>query len=300
MRNLEITHLRYFVAVAEELSFSRAATRLHMSQPPLSQRIKALEDELGVQLLARNRRDVQLTEAGKIFLNESRYILDYLGHAVGATVKAGTRDAGGLKIGFVTSALFHLLPLIKARLAARFPDVQMIVHDLSSKDQVEALLQERLDIGVIHSCPTIAGLNKFPIYSEPFALAIPQGHELASRSSIEAADLEKYPLIGFSRETSPSLHDAQMACCLAKGFRPNLAHLARTPLAIFQLIKLGMGISLVPKAYSRTTYPGVAFKDLEDSAGHLHLYVVWKEKMKSSLTRKVIDEVMLHRFTELR
>ncbi|WP_176464002.1 LysR substrate-binding domain-containing protein [Bordetella genomosp. 11] len=299
MRNVEITHLRYFVAVAEELSFSRAATRLHMSQPPLSQRIKALEDELGVQLLARNRRDVQLTEAGKIFLNESRYILEYLGHAVGATVKAGSRDAGGLKIGFVTSALIHLLPLIKARLSARFPDVQMIVHDMSSKSQVEALLHEELDIGVIHSCPTVAGLNKFPIYSEPFVLALPHGHELAGLPCIEAADLEKHPLIGFSREASPSLHDAQMACCLAKGVRPHLVHQARTPLAIFQLIQLGMGISLVPKAYSRATYPGVVFKDLRESAGHLHLYVVWKDGVKSGLTRKVIDEVMLHRFSEL-
>ncbi|OZI23819.1 LysR family transcriptional regulator [Bordetella genomosp. 9] len=299
MRNVEITHLRYFVAVAEELSFSRAATRLHMSQPPLSQRIKALEDELGVQLLARNRRDVQLTEAGKIFLNESRHILEHLGQAVGATIRAGTSDGGGLKVGFVTSALFHLLPLIKARLAARFPDVQMLVHDMSSRDQVEALLQERLDVGVIHACPAVAGLNKFPVYSEPFVLALPQGHELAGLQSIEAVDLEKYPLIGFSRETSPSLHDAQMACCLSKGMRPSLVHQVRTPLAIFQLIQLGMGISLVPKAYSRSTYPGVVFKDLKESAGHLHLYVVWKDGVKSALTRKVIDEVMLHRFTEL-
>lgn len=292
MRNIELRHLRYFVAVAEELSFSKAATRLHMSQPPLSQQIKALEDDLGVQLLERNRRGVYLTEAGKVFLNESRQILANMGSAVGATIRAAARDGGSLKLGLVTSALFHVLPTIQIRLAARFPDVELSIYDQSSRDQVEAILQERLDIGIVHSCPAVSGLNKLPIYSEPFVLVLPEGHELQKLHSIGVAQLEGHRLIGFSREYAPSLYDAQMACCLAKGFRPNLVHHTRTPLAIFQLIRLGMGISLVPRPYSLSTYPGIVFKDLDDSAGHLHLYAIWKEQVSSELVQKVVEDLM--------
>jgi len=216
-----------------------------------------------------------------------------LGAAVGATIKAAANEGGSLKIGFVTSALFHLLPTIQARLATRFPDVELSIYDMSSRDQVEAIQQERLDVGIIHSCPAVSGLNKLPVYSEPFVLVLPEGHELQESRSIGVAQLEGYRLIGFSREHSPSLYDAQMACCLAKGFRPDLVHHARTPLAIFQLIRLGMGISLVPRPYSRSTYPGIVFKNLDDSAGHLHLYAIWKEQVTSELVRKVIEDLML-------
>jgi len=296
MRNIEFRHLRYFVAVAEELSFSKAAVRLHMSQPPLSQQIKALEDDIGVQLLERTRREVHLTEAGKIFLNESRRMLSSLNNAVGATVKAAAIDGGAVKIGFVTSALFHVLPTILRRVERECPEIELSILDMSSRNQVEALLQERLDIGIIHSTPAISGLNKIPIYSEPFTLVLPEGHELETSLTIDAADLEKYRLIAFSREYSPSLYDAQMACCLAKGFRPQLVHQARTPFTIFQLVRLGLGISLVPKPYARTSFPGVVFKELDNSAGHLHIYAVWRDEVSSDLVRKVIEKVMCDLF----
>jgi len=292
MRNLEIRHLRYFVAVAEELSFSKAATRLHMSQPPLSQQVKALEDGLGVRLFDRSRREVHLTEAGKILLAESKAILNSLNKAVSTTVRAASSDSGNVKIGFVTSAMFHVLPTILGRISSRLPGLDISVYDMSSRDQVEALLLERLDIGVIHSCPAVSGLNKVPIYTEPFILALPAGHELEQVASITASQLEQYPLIGFSREHAPSLYDAQVACCLAKGFRPNLVHHARTPFTIFQLIRLGLGISLVPKPYSRSSFPGVVFKELGGSAGQLHLFAVWRDDVSSELVKKVVEGIM--------
>lgn len=298
MHGPEIRHLRYFVAVAEELSFSKAAVRLHMSQPPLSQQIKALEDDLGVQLLERSRREVRLTEAGKIFLNESRTILASLRSAVGATIRAAEADGGNVKIGFVTSALLDVLPSLLARMSKSFPEIELSVYDMSSRDQVEALMQERLDIGIVHSIPAIAAFNKLPIYSEPFILAIPEGHELEKEEKITAADLEKYRIIGFSREHSPSLYDAQLACCLAKGFRPTLVHQARTPFTVFQLIRSGLGISIVPKPYSRLPFPGIVFKDVDNSAGHLHLYAVWRDEISSELIKKVIRQVMYEPFVE--
>jgi len=299
MHGPEIRHLRYFVAVAEELSFSKAAIRLHMSQPPLSQQIKALEDDLGVQLLERSRREVQLTEAGKIFLNESRSILASLRSAVGATIRAAAADGGNIRIGFVTSALLQVLPILLARVSKRFPEIELSIYDMSSRDQVDALMQERLDIGIVHSIPAIAAFNKLPIYSEPFILAIPAGHELEQEEKITAADLEKYRIIGFSREHSPSLYDAQLACCLAKGFRPTLVHQARTPFTVFQLIRSGLGISIVPKPYSRLPFPGIVFKDVDNSAGHLHLYAVWRDEISSELIKKVIRQVMYEPFVDL-
>lgn len=298
MHSPEIRHLRYFVAVAEELSFSKAAVRLHMSQPPLSQQIKALEDDLGVQLLERSRREVRLTEAGKIFLNESRNILANLRSAVGATIRAAAVDGGNIRIGFVTSALLQVLPIVLDRVSKDFPDIELSIYDMSSRDQVDSLMQERLDIGIVHSIPAISTFNKLPIYSQPFILAIPAGHELEHAEKITAAELEKHRIIGFSRDHSPSLYDAQLACCLAKGFRPTLVHQARTPFTVFQLIRSGLGISIVPKPYSRLPFPGIVFKDVDNSAGHLHLYAIWRDEVSTELVRKVIRQVMYEPFAD--
>lgn len=292
MRHLEIRHLRYFVAVAEELSFSKAALRLHMSQPPLSQQIKALEEGMGVQLFDRSRREVHLTEAGRVFLIESKRILSSLEQAVGLSVRAASVDAGKLRVGLVTTALFHLLPAIHKRVAQQFPAIELNIYDMSSRDQIEAIQRGRLDIGIVHSCTEVSGINKIPLFTEPFVLALPAGHELASEIAIDTATIEKYPLIAFSRDYAPSLYDAQLACCLARGFRPNLVHSARSAFTIFLLIRQGFGISLVPKLYSKVTVPGVVFKTLEEGAGHLNLFAIWSEANASDLISRVIENIM--------
>lgn len=281
------------MAVAQELSFSKAAIKLHMSQPPLSQQIKALEESMGVQLLDRSRREVHLTEAGKVFLVECKAILSSLQQAVGVSVRAASLDAGKIRVGFVTTALIHILPSLHARISTRFPEVELSIYDMSSRDQIEGILAGRLDIGIIHSCPDTSGVNKVPVYSEPFVLAVPEGHALATDGPLDASTLEKYPLIGFSRDHSPSLYDAQVACCLARGFRPNLVHSVRTPFSVFQLIRLGLGISLVPRPYAKSNIPGVVFRELDGSTGHLHLYVVWKDSHVPDLVNKVVEGIML-------
>lgn len=289
MRNVEIRHLRYFVAVAEELSFSKAAVRLHMSQPPLSQQIKILEENMGVQLLERSRRHVHLTEAGRVFLAESKNILNNLKHAVGRTVRTASVASGQIRVGFVTTALFHALPIVQARIATSFPDLTLVVYDLSTRNQIDRLIQGHLDIGIVHSCSAPSEINKVLIFTEPFVLAVPKGHELDSDITLTAEIIEKHPIIGFSNEQSPSLYDAQLACCLAKGFRPNLVHSARTPFAIFQLIRLGFGISLVPRFYATSGVSGIVFRELDGSTGNLHLHAVWNENNYSELTDAIVE-----------
>lgn len=248
---------------------------------------------MGVQLFDRSRREVHLTEAGRVFLVECKAILSSLQRAVGVSIRAASLDAGNVRVGFVTTALIHVLPSILSRIGSRFPEVELSIYDMSSRDQIEAILGGQLDIGIIHSCPDASGINKVPVYSEPFVLALPQGHALAADVALDATTLEKFPIIGFSRDHSPSLYDAQVACCLARGFRPNLVHSVRTPFSVFQLIRLGLGISLVPRPYAKSNIPGVVFRDLDGSTGHLHLYAVWKDDHASDLVNKVVEGIML-------
>jgi DNA-binding transcriptional LysR family regulator len=156
---MDIRQLRYFVTVAEELNFSRAATKLHMSQPPLSQQIKALEEEMVVMLFLRTRREVKLTDAGKVFLRESRSVLAHLQAAVDTTLKTAKGDIGELRLGMATSAVFHVMPKILERLQAQFPQVNVAVTDMGSRDQIRAVLQDKIDIGIIHEQPHIEGLR---------------------------------------------------------------------------------------------------------------------------------------------
>ncbi|MGN6660632.1 MAG: LysR family transcriptional regulator, partial [Achromobacter mucicolens] len=150
---MDMRQLRYFVTVAEELSFRRAAEKLNISQPPLSQHVKSLEEEMGVQLLQRTRREVRLTPAGQAFLRETRILLDQMRTAVNAAVRAGNDDSGVLRVGVATSALFHLVSVIQRQVAAEFPGVTLSLVDMVSAEQVRAVSLGLLDAGIVHARP---------------------------------------------------------------------------------------------------------------------------------------------------
>lgn len=289
---MELRQIRYFVMVAEELNFSRAAERLHMSQPPLSLQIKALEEEMGVELLQRTRREVHLTDAGRVFLAECRSIMDQLRAAVSTTVRTAEGELGTLKLGMVTSGIFHVLPEILRRMADRFPTIEITVTDMSSRDQADAIMQGKLDIGIVHAIPAQAGLTKSPIYAEPFSIVLPDQHPLASRPDLRLADLEGQPFVAFSRERAPALFDAIVASCQEAGFSPLITHTARNPLTVFQMVRLGLGISLVPRSYANAGVDGVRFRSFEGSSNELRLYAIWREHNVSELVRRIVVAVM--------
>lgn len=289
---MDMKQLRYFVMVAEELSFSRAAERLHISQPPLSQHIKLLEEEIGTQLLHRTRREVKLTDAGAVFLRESRLILGQMRTAVGATVLAAQNDAGILRLGVATSAIFHVLPTFLDLLRQEFPIVEVSVRDMQSQDQVSAVSHGQLDIGLVHRQPDRSKLKRMPIYRENYIAVLPQNHPLADKTDFCLADLTDEAMIALSREHGPAVFDAIVASCYEAGFSPNFKHTARNPLTIFQMVRLGFGVALVPSSYAASAYPGVRFRELPPMTGKVHVEAIWNEKQASPLTLKIVERIL--------
>lgn len=289
---MDIRQLRYFVTVAEELNFSRAATKLHMSQPPLSQQIKALEEEMGVVLFLRTRREVKLTDAGKVFLRESRSVLAHLQAAVDTTLKTAKGDIGELRLGMATSAVFHVMPKILERLQAQFPKVNVAVTDMGSRDQIRAVFQEKIDIGIIHEQPHIEELAALPIFTEPFSLAIPSGHAFAARTDIPLGEMRDQAFVTFSREYAPALFDSFIAACGEAGFSPKIAHTARHALTIFQMVSLGLGSAFVPSSFARSAVPGVVYRKLDQVQQRVRICAIWNPKNPSDVVANVIRGIL--------
>jgi len=289
---MDLRQLKYFVTVAEELSFVRAAQRLHMSQPPLSQQIKALEEELGVELLSRTRREVKLTEAGRVFLAESRELLEKAQAVAHRTRQAGGGEQATLRVGMATSALFHVLPALLDRVRARLPGVSMTITDMNSDEQVRSLTVDRIDLGFIHARPDIRGLARCNVVVDTFAVALPASHALASRADLTLRDLQAESMVAFSREHAPALFDALIASCQHEGFSPRIAHVARHPASVLQMVQLGLGVSIVPRAYSAHAPTNVVFRQLPSLGARLKIDALWREGNPAPGLRRVIDDVL--------
>jgi len=289
---MDLRQLKYFVTVAEELSFVRAAQRLHMSQPPLSQQIKALEEELGVELLSRTRREVKLTAAGRVFLAESRELLDKAQGVAHRTRQAAGGEHATLRVGMATSALFHVLPTLLERVKANLPGVSMTITDMNSDEQIRSLTVDRIDLGFIHARPDTRGLARCQVVTDTFALALPAGHTLADRADLALRDLQDHPMVAFSREHAPALFDALIASCQQEGFSPRIAHVARHPASVLQMVQLGLGVSIVPHGYSAHASPAVAFRHLPEMAARLKIDAIWREGNPAPGLRRVVDDVL--------
>ncbi|MGY2922532.1 LysR substrate-binding domain-containing protein [Bradyrhizobium sp. USDA 3262] len=229
---MELRHLRYFVALGEELNFTRAAERLHIAQPPLSQQIRQLEDELGVTLLQRNSRPVRLPEAGELLLARARALLANFETAVADTRRVGRGQAGKLAIGFVGSAMFAGLPDLIGSYRDACPDVELVLDEMLAAEIAEALRRRRIDVGFAR--PALlpeAGLAQRLILEEPYVAALPRAHPLAERDDIALAELSDDAFVLYPARPEPSVTGLIVAACQAAGFTPRLAqevlHLSR-------------------------------------------------------------------------
>src|SRR5262245_26460331 len=224
---MELRHLRYAIAVAEELHFGRAAERLHMSQPPLSQQIQQMEQELGVKLFERTKRSVKLTAAGQTFVAEARSILKHMTNAAKATIRAGHGELGTLTVGTVTSTdsgFYKVLVDILQRFAERYPDVHLGLRTLSVAQQVHDLKEDRLTVGFVTlpvDDPLLCVKN---VHFEPLVVALPAKHPLASQRRIKARALAREPLIAFPRQMNPGYVDSVIAYFQKAGCPVNIAH----------------------------------------------------------------------------
>lgn len=292
--NLELRQLRYFVTVAEELHFGHAATRLHMTQPPLSQAIQALEALLGAALFLRNRRGVALTPAGAALLPEARRMLAEAAGFPELVQRAAAGASGRLVLAFVTSADYSVLPPFLRAYRTAFPAVEIVLQEATSDVQLDDLLHARIDCGLlIPPLPEKArvALDYRKVLDEPLILAAPAGlAALAGPGPVRLQDLPALPLIIFPRKISPALHDAILSCFAAAGVTPVIGQEAIQMQTIVGLVSAGMGLALVPQSVSNLMRPGVEYRSLAAPTALVETGLAWRRDNASPV---------LHGFLEL-
>lgn len=290
---MDIRQLRYFVAVAEALNFSQAARRLNMSQPPLSQQVRAMEDELGARLLDRNRRSVRLTEPGRLFLAQARAILAQLDDAGDTVRRAARGEAGEIRIAFTGSVpMFAPFPRFIQAFREQFPAVRVEMGHLSSGAQLQALADRRIDAGFLrpsHQFSPGALVETRTIWEDELTAVLPAGHRLArARGGVKPADLADEPFILFPRGIGCGLHDHVMGLCSQAGFAPRLAQEAREGVTILALVAAGTGISILPDTYRNASIPGVVHKPLATADRKSRLLLAWRRDDRSPLLSRFL------------
>jgi len=286
---MELRHLRYFVAVAEELHFGRAAARLRVAQPALSQQIKQLEAELGVMLLARTKRRVALTEPGRLFLPEARRTLVHAAAAADVARRAAEGHAGRLRIGYVDSALWGVFPAVLGAYRETHPAVHLSLLERLPAQQLAGLRSGDLDVGIGPTSPTERGLDAELLSEDRIMLSLPAAHRLAAREAIELPDLAEEPWVLVNARTPSRLRDAAIAACVRAGFTPRVAQEARQLDALVALVSAGLGVTFVPSTAERMPRAGVAFRPLRGVDLTFRLYAVWRRGETPPTVRSFLD-----------
>ncbi len=288
--SLELRQLRYFVTVAEELHFGRAAARLHMTQPPLSQAIQGLEALLATALFVRSRRSVALTPAGAALLPEARRLLAQADELPELVRAAAAGESGRLALAFVSSADYSVLPPFLRSYRAAFPQVQIVLQEATSDIQVDDLLHNRIDAGLlIPPLPDKARLelDYLKLLEEPLILALPSG--LTKNAALSLKDAPHLPLIIFPRPIAPALHDAILGCFTAAGLTPEIGQQAIQMQTIVSLVSAGMGMALVPQSVSNLMRPGVDYRQLLDSTPLVETGCAWRRDNPSPVLQGFLE-----------
>lgn len=290
---MELRHLRYFVAVAEELHFGRAAKRLCITQQPLSRQIKDLEEELGVELFYRTKRTVRLTEVGAIFLAETRKTLQQADRAVELVQQASQGKIGRITVGFTGSALNILLPTIVRQFKQLYPQVDLTLKRMQTPEQVEALNNGQIDLGLLHPPVDDNTLVLETIYQEKLIVALPDNHPLAKDISepISLQQLANESFVLFPRHIGSVLYDRIINLCQQAGFSPNVIQEAIPQQTILGLVAAGIGISLIHSSARTLGRNGVVFRDLIESTPILETAVAWNSQATNPVLSSFVEIV---------
>jgi DNA-binding transcriptional LysR family regulator len=291
---MELRHLRYFVALADELHFGRAALRLGISQPPLSQQIKALEDGLGARLFDRTNRRVALTQAGRMFLGEARATLAQADRAAQVARRAQRGELGELRIGMFPSA--PLIPIVgRSILAFRrgFPDVQLSLNEFESRQQIQALAEGREHIAIIRgaSAPALGPeLVATELLRERLVVVMPADHRLARRrGALPLAMLADESFVFYGSRMGTALPTQVLALCRAAGFDPRISQVASANATILGLVAVGLGIAIVPEAMSLLRHDAVVVRAIADPAAITAVWILCRRDDRSPLIQAFFD-----------
>ncbi len=288
---MELRHLRYFLALAEELHFGRAARQLSISQPPLSVAIRQLEAAVGAPLFERNSKAVRLTAAGQTLQASAGTLLRDAEEALLEARRVAQGSAGRLRIGFVGAMLYRGLPQALTRFQAAHPAVRVTLTELNSGQQVTELLQDRLDLGFTHTRRVPEELCCRLLVSEPFVACLPSGHRLARRRTVPLAELRNESFVLFSRAASPDYHERILYICAEAGFLPEVRQEVRHWLAVVSLVSQRMGVALVPDAMRHCALPGAIFRSLQESVMPSEAYGIWPQASHNTLVTRLLNQL---------
>jgi DNA-binding transcriptional LysR family regulator len=292
---VELRHLRYFVAVAEERHFGRAAARLHIAQPPLSQQIRRLEAELGEPLLYRTTRSVELSPAGEVLLDRGREILAEVDAAIEDARRAARGEYGRLAIGFTGSCTYTMLPALAAALRRELPGVVLDLRgELLTPAQVGRLLHGTLDLGLLRPPVRERDLCTEVLHSETLLAVLPETHPLAEAEAVPLEHLQHEPFVTYPSHFRSVVHDAVEDACAAHGFKPLAAHEVAETATLVSFVAAGLGVSLVPASVRNMTVAGAVYRPLEHDATRVELAVAWRRADERPVLARALALIPRH------
>jgi DNA-binding transcriptional LysR family regulator len=266
--------LRYFIAVAEELHFGRAAKRLGVTQPSLSRQITLLEKDIGVPLLVRDTRRVALTNAGREYLEHAREVLRCVSNAAESARRAERGESGRLSVAFYYIAGLGILPPVLREFRKRYPKISLDLRELPSRTQIAEVLKGTIDIGIVHEPSTVKAVSVETIQREALVAALPSNHRLADQSTLQLSDLHAERFIMVPRSEGSALHERIIASCHAAGFSPNIVAGAKMFVTVIGLIAAGMGIAILPAVCAQIRHPNVVFRKVAPAI-EIQSGVIW-------------------------
>jgi len=289
---MELRHLRYFIAVAEELHFGRAAQVLGISQPPLSQQIQALEQEVGARLFERTNRRVELSEAGRLFLQEARLVLAQVDKAADVARRAQLGELGELKIGFTSSAPFNSsIPQAIFAFRQAFPAVHLNLQEMSSTEVAESLVDESIQVGLMRPLPLPDSLSVVELMREPLVAVLNAGHPLVegSERGLHLAQLAQEPFVFFPRTYGSGLYAQLLNLARDAGFSPHFAQEAGEAMTIIGLVSAGLGVSVLPASYQRIRIDGVVYRTLLDPEAVTAVWLVQRKGAQTPMAKAFVE-----------
>jgi DNA-binding transcriptional LysR family regulator len=287
----DLRRLRYFIAVAEELHFGRAARRLNISQPPLSVQIRELERDVGMPLFIRSQRRVTLTEPGRVLLDEARSLIGQAEAALVRTRRAGRGETGQLSIGFVSTVDYSILPALVRRFRQQRPGVSLRLRELTADLQQADLLAGKLDLGLSIAPPRVRELRARSVLREPLIAAVPGNHRLARMGRIGVGALADDGFVLFPRAMAPGLYDLVIATCQRAGFAPRLSQEAIQMQTILGLVAAGLGVALVPACMANLRRRDVRYLHLAPASASVETVAMWHADNDSPVLAPLLAEL---------
>lgn len=286
---LELRHLRYFQIVAKELHFSKAASKLFITQPALSRQIKQLEDILEVDLFKRTKRNVELTKAGAYLLEEAQYFFNHLEFLKKNIRHIGSGDAGELRIGFVGSAMNSIIPDLISTIQQKFPGIHTELTELPNQEQIDRIRKDELDIGFIRSMRLPEGLQKKHVFEETFSIVLPNNHPINKQNFESVKQLREESFILFSSQYSHGYFEKIMSIFEDQGFTPKVAHESVHANTIFRLVEQNLGIGIVPTSLTKGFSLNFRCVELTDIPQRTVLSAIWKREHRNKLLMYFLD-----------